>query len=85
MDCTPESYKLVPVPVNRSKGVEVLHHDAVKVSEAVQFPEVVQVGHPILPQPRNVTEGLDNAAAALRVHLSVHRHAAAASAAAAHA
>lgn len=51
------------VPVNGSKSVKVLQHDAVKISEAIKFPEIVQVGHPILPQPRNLTERLDNAAA----------------------
>lgn len=64
------------VPVNWSKRVEVLHHDAVKVLEAVQFPKIVQVGNPILPQSRNLTERPDDAAA-LCVHLSDHRHTAA--------
>lgn len=69
---------LPPIPVNGSKPVEVLHHDAVKVSEAIQFPEIVQVGQPVLPQSRNLAEGPDNAAAALRVRLSDQRHTAAA-------
>ena len=64
---------LPPVPVNGSKCVEVLQHDTVKISEAIQFPEIVQVGCSILPQPRNLTERPDNAAA-FRVHLSDHRH-----------
>ncbi len=68
---------LPPVPVNGSKRVEVLQHDAVKVSEAIQFPKIVQVGHPVLPQSRNLAERPDNAAA-LRVRLSDHRHTAAA-------
>ena len=65
------------VPVNGSKSVEVLQHDAVKVSEAVQFPKIVQVDHPILPQSRDLTERPDNAAA-VRVRLSDHLHTAAA-------
>lgn len=48
-----------------------------QVPEAVQFPEVVQVEQVVLPQSRNLTEGPDNAAA-LRAHVSDHRHAAAA-------
>lgn len=54
-----------------------------KVPEAIQFPEIVQVDHPVLPQSGDLTERPDNAAA-LRVCLSDHRHAAAAAAAAAH-
>lgn len=64
------------VPVNGSKSVEVLQHDAVKISEAIQFPEIVQVGHPILPQPRNLTERPNNAGA-FCVCLSDHWHTAA--------
>lgn len=64
------------VPVNRSKCVEVLHHDVVQISESIQFPEIVQVGHPILPQSWNVIERPDKAAA-VRVRLSDHRHGAA--------
>lgn len=62
---------LSPVPVNRSKRVEVLHHDVVHISESVQFPEIVQVGHPILPQSWNVIERSDKAAT-VRVRLSDH-------------
>lgn len=40
---------LPSVPVNGSECVEVLQHYAMKVSEAIQFPKIVQVGHPILP------------------------------------
>lgn len=69
------------VPVNGSKRVKVLHHNAMKVPEAIQFPEIVQVDHSVLPQSGDLTERLDNAAA-LRVRLSDHRHAAAAAAAA---
>lgn len=47
-----------------------------KVSKAIQFPEVVQVDHPVLPESRNLTER-PNDAAALRVRLPDHRHAAA--------
>lgn len=65
------------VPVDGSKLVEVLQHYAMKVFETIQFPKLVQVGHPILPQSRNLTERSDNAAA-LWVRLSDHRHAAAA-------
>lgn len=65
------------VPVNGSKRVEVLHHDAMKVLEAVLFPETVQVGRPVLPHSGDLVERPDNAAA-LRVHLSDHRQAAAA-------
>lgn len=68
---------LPSVPVNGSKSVEVLQHDAVKIFEAIQFPEIVQVDHSILPQPRNLTERPDNAAA-FCVCLSDHRHTAAA-------
>jgi len=72
-------YKTVspPLPVNGSKSVEVVYHDAVKVSEAIHFPEVVQVKHPILPQSRNLIKRPDDAAT-LRVRLSDHRHTAAA-------
>lgn len=52
-----------------------------KVPEAIQFPEIVQVDHPVLPQSGDLTERPDNAAA-LRVRLPDHRHAAAAAAAA---
>lgn len=67
---------LSPVPVNRSKRVEVLHHDVVQISESVQFPETVQVGHPILPQSWNVIERPDKTAT-VRVCLSDHGHRAA--------
>lgn len=67
---------LPSVPVNGSKRVKVVHHDAVKVSEAIQFPKIVQVCHPILPESRNLTERPNNAAA-LRERLSDYRHAAA--------
>lgn len=53
---------LPSLPVNGSKCVEVLQHDAVKVPEAIQFPKIVQVGHSVLPQSRNVTERPDDAA-----------------------
>lgn len=53
-----------------------------QISEAVQFPEIVQVGHPILPQSWNLIERPDKAAA-VRVRLSDHRNCAAAVAAAA--
>lgn len=29
------------LPVDRSESLEVLHHNAMKVSESVQFPEIV--------------------------------------------
>lgn len=67
---------VLPVPVNRSKRVEVLHHDVVQISESVQFPEIVQVGHPILPQSWNVIERPDKAAT-VWVRLSDHGHRAA--------
>lgn len=71
---------LLSVPVNRSKCVEVLHHDAVQISESIQFPEIVQIGHPILPQSWNLIERPDKAAA-VRVRLSDHWNCAAAAAA----
>lgn len=64
------------LPVNGSKCVEVLHHDPMKVFEAVQFPEVVQVDQPVFPLSGNLIERPDNAAA-LRVCLPDDRHAAA--------
>ena len=54
---------LISIPVDGSKLLEVLHHNAVKVSEAILFPKIVQVGHSILPQPGNLTERPDDAAA----------------------
>lgn len=68
------------VPVNRSKCVEVLHHDAVQISESIKFPEIVQVGHPILPQSWNLIERPDKAAV-VRVRLSDHWNCAAAASA----
>ena len=51
------------------------------IPEPIQFPEIVQVYHPILPQSRDLIERPDEAAV-LRVRLSHYWHAAAAAAAA---
>lgn len=64
-------------PVNGSKRVEVLHHDAMKVPETVLFQETVKVGPAVLPRSRDLIVRPDDAAG-LRVHLADHRHAAAA-------
>lgn len=75
--CRTNQTAWTPLPVNRSKSVEVLQREAVKISEAIQLPESVQVSPAILPQSRNFIERPDDAAA-FRACLSDHRHAAAA-------
>lgn len=50
-----------------------------KVFEAIQLPEIVQVGNAIFPQPGNLAVRFDDAAV-LSERLSNHGHAAAASA-----
>lgn len=75
--CRTNQTAWTPLPVNRSKSVEVLQREAVRISEAIQLPEIVQVSPAILPQSRNFIERPDNAAA-FRACLSDHRHAAAA-------
>lgn len=74
--CKTNQAALTSKPVNGSKSVEVLQHEAVKVSEAIQLPEIVQVSPPVLPQSRDLIERPDNAAA-FQVPVSDHRHAAA--------
>jgi len=65
------------VPVNGSKSVEVVHHDAVDVPEAVKFPKAVKAGHAALPEPRDLTEGPYGGAAVCARRLSDRGHTAA--------